>query len=180
MRSLLLALVLLSGCVTVNAAGLGTDFTGQMPPYLTPQGDSRVADGILHSTSQAGWNRSGIEIGPLPVADGAWTIEYDFRPLKLGSQTSEFVSTSPSTHWYMCYVSANGRLNLHTKGPDGWKARSSSTAGAEVGKWYHATVTLTRKSLRFVFRERGATQPLWDSGEVAMDDTGKETTCALV
>ncbi|MHB8994275.1 MAG: family 20 glycosylhydrolase [Armatimonadota bacterium] len=181
MRSLLHALVLFATCAAVHAAGLGTDFGSQtLPPYLTPIGDFRVGEGVLQSASQPGWNRSGIEIGPLPVPEGAWTIEYDFRPLKLGSQTSEFASTSPSTHWYMCYVSANGRLNLHTKGPDGWKARTSSTAVAEVGKWYRAAVTLTCRSIRFVFRERGQAEPLWDSGEVAMDDTGKETTCALV
>ena len=97
------AFILVLGTGVVHAGALGADFGGKpLPPYLTLLGDATVEQGVLRSTSQPGWNRSGLEIGPLPVSEGAWTIEYDFRPLKLGSQTSEFVSTSPSSHWYMC------------------------------------------------------------------------------
>lgn len=172
-------MLILSG--VAHAGTLGTDFGSQaLPPYLTLIGESKLDQGVLSSRSQPAWKRSGLEIGPLPVDDGSWTVDYDFRPLKLGSQTSEFASIAPSTHWYMCYVAGNGRFNLHTKVGEEWKLRTSATAVVEVGKWYHATVTLTRKSIRFVFREREGTKSLWDSGEVAMADTGKRTTCALV
>lgn len=176
-----LALLPLILTAAAQAAPLGADFGDKpLPPFFIPVGETRLEAGVLRSVSQPGWNRSGLEIGPLPVEQGSWTIEYDFRPLKLGAQTAEFASSTPSTHWYMCYLAANGHFNLHTKVGTEWKQRASSTVTAEVGKWYHATVTLTRRSLRFAFREREGQESLWDSGEVAMEDTGKQTTPALV
>lgn len=175
-----ITIVLLGGSLAC-AAGLAFDFGGgNPPPYMTPIGDAKIDQGVLQSRSLPGWQRSGLQIGPLPISAGAWTVEYDFRPLKFGSQTSEFVSESPDSHWYMCYVRSDGRFNLHTKNADGWQLRASSTKAVELGKWYHATVKLTGKSIRFAFGERGSSDVMWDSGEVAMQDVGKQTTCALV
>lgn len=179
--SVSLITMILLGCSLACAAGLAFDFGGSNPPsYMTPIGEAKVDQGVLRSRSQPGWQRSGVEIGPLPVSAGGWAVEYDFRPVNLGSQTSEFVSSAPSTHWYMCYVRSDGRFNLHTKNADGWQLRASSTKPVELGKWYHATVKLTARSIRFVFGERGSAEVMWDSGEVAMEDMGKQTICALV
>ena len=176
----MLIFVILLACPCAHAAGLGFDFNGSNPPpYVTPIGDAKIAQGVLQSRSQPGWRRSGAEIGPLPVAAGGWTVAYDFRPVSLGSQTSEFVSMAPSTHWYMCYLGSDGRFRLHTKRADGWQLRTTATRPLEPGKWYHATVTLMPTTIRFVVGERGSSEVLWDSGEVAMEDIGKQTTCAL-
>lgn len=175
---LCLVLAVASG---LGAAGLTYDFgTATVPPYLNVTGEARLADGLLQTQSQAGWLRSGVEVGPLPVSTGSWTVAYDFRPVSLGGQAAEFVSASPSTHWYMCFVGSDGRLNLYTRGPDGWKGRTRSETACQAGQWYQATITLSRRSIRFVCREKGAAAVLWDSGVVAMEDTGEQTTCALV
>lgn len=180
LRLTLLALLLTSAALA--APVVQQDFAGgSLPPTMRLLGDAKLADGVVQSASQPGWARSGLEIGPLPVTSATWTIQYDFKPLHLGSQGQGFVSQSPSTHWYMVYVNAAGAINLHTKRADGWKQRSGSGKPViEAGKWYTATLALSGSSLQYAVRERGSDQALWDSGPVSFDEIAKETICGLM
>ena len=168
--------------VAAHAGPLITaDFSSpQLSPWLRCGAATRITDGVLKTAAQVGWVRDGLDVGPLPVRGNTWTIEYDFRPLKFGNQCQEFVSQSPSTHWYMCYVRPDGRMNLHTRLEGKWELRGSSPAAVEIGKWYHVQVTLGATRLRFVLQSRDRTQTLWDSGEVGVEDLGQETAFALV
>ena len=178
MWRLVLALVVVSPALAEPA--LQADFARAPGVGFRCVGDAVVADGVLRTRSQAGWQRSGLEIGPLPLPGATWTLEYDFRPVAFGSQGAEFASASPSTHWYMTYVHPGGGINLHTRQGSEWKARGSSPRIIETGQWYHAQVTLTATSLRYTVKQRGGEKLLWDSGDVAVEDMGKETTPILV
>jgi len=175
--------VLLLACMTpalADGPALQADFSQQPGVGFRCVGDAVVQDGVLRTRSQAGWQRSGLEVGPLPVPGAAWTIEYDFRPVAFGAQGAEFASASPSTHWYMAYVHPGGGINLHTRQGGEWKARGSSPQVIKAGQWYHARVVLTGTSLQHVVLPRGSDEVLWDSGVVAVEDMGKETTPILV
>jgi hypothetical protein len=140
---------------------------------------ARQADGVLQTTACGSWRRDGLRVGPLPVSDKALIIEYDFRPMKFGQQGQSFVSEQPSTHWYMLYANPHGGLQLHTRCNSQWQARGHSLQRLVAGEWHHATVTLTRTSIRVVVSRPGPDRPLWDTGVVPMDDLGPSTTFIL-
>lgn len=178
----MLVLLLLLVVATAAAAepALQADFAEQPRAGFSLIGDARLDAGTLHTRSLPGWQRSGLEIGPLPLKDATWTVEYDFRPVTLGSQGQEFASQSPSTHWYMAYVHPGGGINLHTRQGDEWKGRASSPKLIEVGSWYHVQVTLTATSIRYLLKPKDSDQALWDTGVVAVEDMGRETTPMLL
>lgn len=149
-------------------------------PWLQTAGDARVSHGVLVSRPQANWARSALFIGPLPLKNATWTIAYDVRPVALGAQCQEFVSQTPSTHWYMAYVRPDGRVNLHTRTEGRWELRATSAEPVRVGEWYRVRVELSATSIRYLLAVRGSQQPLWDSGSIPMDDLGSETVCGLV
>ncbi len=183
MRPHLICIVLLSlGAAGAWAADIITcDFAQTLKsPLLQPTGDATGEGGVLRSSPRAGWQRSGLFVGPIPIAGVKWRIEYDVKPVAFGAQCQEFVSESPSTHWYMCYANLAGRLNLHTKAKDGWQRRGGSDTPLALGQWYHVTVDLAAMSIRYAIREREGGKPIWDSGEVVMDDLGRETVFGLV
>ena len=110
-----LALLLILPAVGLCVEVLNCDFSAAPhSPWLRAMGDAQVTDGVMGSRAQANWRRSGLCIGPLPVKGVTWTIGYDVRPVAFGSQCQEFVSESPSTHWYMVYVRPDGKLAMHT------------------------------------------------------------------
>jgi len=183
MRPALLTLAVLLLLPTAGLCGevLGSDFSAAPDsPWLRVIGDAQVTDGVLVSRAQANWRRSGLCVGPLPAKRVTWSIEYDVRPVALGSQCQEFVSESPSTHWYMVYVRTDGKLAMHTRHEGKWELRASSQTAVTVGTWYHVTVGLSSSSIRYRIRENGATDDLWDSGDKPVDDIGPETVFALV
>jgi len=149
-------------------------------PWLQVVGDATVEGGVLKSAPQANWQRSGLFVGPLPMPGAKWVIEYDVKPVAFGAQCQEFVSSAPSTHWYMCYVRQDGHMNLHTKGVNGWQARGSSQAAVELGQWYHVTVELAPQSIRYAIADKETGRQVWDSGETAMDDLGQESVFGLI
>lgn len=181
-RRLVFATLLLTLPLACRAGELiRADFgSGKLGPWVRPGTEVRVEGGVAKTAAQAGWQRNGLDVGPLPLKGNKWVIAYDFRPVKFGAQCQEFVSQTPSTHWYMCYVRQDGKLNLHTRAGGKWEGRGTSPVAVEVGKWYHMQVTLGATSLRFVLQTQDKTQTLWDTGEVAVDDLGQETTFSLV
>ncbi len=178
---LVCSLVLCLGGSAGAAESITCDFA-QAPkqPWLQFVGDASVEGGVLRSSPRANWERSGLFVGPLPLAGAKWHIEYDVKPVAFGAQCQEFVSQSPSTHWYMCFADAAGRLNLYTKAQNNWQRRSGSEAALELGKWYHVAVDLGATSIRYAIREREGGKVVWDSAETAMDDLGRETVFGLV
>ncbi|MBM3500855.1 MAG: hypothetical protein FJX74_19525, partial [Armatimonadetes bacterium] len=178
------ALILAAGIAagSVRAAdAITVDFAGAPDqPWLQLVGDATVEGGVLKTSPLAGWQRSGLYVGPLPVGEAPWHIEYDVRPVAYGDQCQEFVSVTPSTHWYMAYGRPDGRVNLHTRSQDEWKARSSSTAVLELGRWYRVSVELGATSIRLRIREREGQGDLWDSGDTPVDSLGQETVFGLI
>ncbi|MBU0608382.1 MAG: LamG domain-containing protein, partial [Armatimonadetes bacterium] len=170
----LIIVAMLAATLPVAAApALQADFAKEPGMGFRCVGDATVKDGVLHTRSQAGWARSGLEIGPLPLKDATWTIEYDVRPVALGSQGAEFASASPSTHWYMAYMHPGGGINLHTRQGGEWKARGASPKIIEAGQWCHVQVVLTASSMRYTIKTKGGDAVLWDSGVIAVEDMGK-------
>ena len=135
-------------------------------------------DGCVRTTTQAGWARAGVRVGPLPTPRGALTVEYDFRPGAFGPQSQEFTSESPSTHWYMLFADAAGRWNLHTRHESAWQQRH---AGGQATRdtWYHARITLRRTAIAGRITERDSGKPVWEFPDTPMDDIGDETTFVL-
>ncbi len=178
---LTIAIACAGGGAAYAADAVTFDF-GRAPdvPWLQSDGDVTVDNGVLRTAPRAGWQRSGLFVGPLPVAPAPWLIEFDVRPLAYGQQCQEFVSQAPSTHWYMVYVNKAGQLNLHTKGADGWQARASSPQRLELNTWYHVAVSLSARSIRYSVARKEDGKAIWDSGEVAMEDLGRETVFGLV
>ena len=161
-------------------ADIACDFSSpKLSPWMRVIGDAKVEGGVLKSAAQDNWQRSGLEVGPIPLGKAVWHIEYDFCPVVLGDQCQEFVSQEPSTHWYMCYLNPAGHMNLHTKAPDGWQLRASDGEWLQAGTWLHATVRLTATSIQYSLKAKDG-KGMWDSGVIAMDDLGAETTFALV
>jgi len=185
MRPPVCFIVLLCGLIC-GAAGAGPvismqfDHDEKLPGLTGLIGDSRIEEGLLKTRPRADWRRSGLDVGPLPVGGGVWTIEYDFRPGGFGNQCQSFVSQSPSTHWYMMYVRPDGRINLHTRVDGEWKARASSDTALQVGQWYHATVSLAAEQIRIKIRPKDGPEALWDTGDVAVDSIAPTTVFALV
>jgi hypothetical protein len=184
--AIFLAIITILACSALHAADtprqpdIACDFNGPIrSPWLRLVGDAKVEGGVLKTAAQANWQRSGLEVGPIPIAGVTWHIEYDFRAVAFGDQCQEFVSQSPSTHWYMCYLQPQGHANLHTKAADGWQLRKTAGEWLKVDTWYHVTVRLTAKSIQLSIEENDG-KGIWDTGEVAMDDLGTETTFALV
>ncbi|PJB64664.1 MAG: hypothetical protein CO095_14740, partial [Armatimonadetes bacterium CG_4_9_14_3_um_filter_58_7] len=70
-------------------------------PVITVMESLRQEQGTARSASLAGWRREGVQVGTLPIPQGALVVEYDFRAVRFGSQGQEFTSQTPSTHWYM-------------------------------------------------------------------------------
>ena len=151
-----------------------------LSPFVRLTGDASVVDGALRSSPLPGWVRSGVVVGPLPMRDSTWTISYDVRPVASGAQCQEFVSVTPTTHWYMVYRRPDGRVILHTRADDAWEARDSSPAPLELDTWHSVIVDLDATSIRYRVRERGAAGDLWDTGRVAMDDVGEDTVFGLI
>ena len=149
-------------------------------PWFEPIGDARVDGGVLRTSPRANWERSGINVGPIPLGDATLTIEYDFRPTTLGQQCQEFVSQVPSTHWYMCFLAPDGRFHLYTRSAGEWQQRATSEATFAPGEWYHVTVSLARTSLAFSVAPKDGGAPSWTSGVATMDDVGDEILFALV
>jgi hypothetical protein len=180
-RCLLILAFLPATWVCAHAADVITcDFSGPIrSPWLSLVGDAKIEGGVLATAAQDNWQRSGLNVGPLPLTGATYDIQYDFRPVVFGDQCQEFVSQSPSTHWYMCYVQPQGHMQLHTRDADGWQLRKRSEEGLEVGRWYHVWVRLSAKTVQMGVKERDG-RSLWDTGVVSMNDLGKETTFALI
>ena len=181
MRFFLGVVLLVSAGLTAQAADVLTcDFSGPInSPWLTVIGDAKVENGVLASAAQDNWQRSGLNVGPLPITGATWDIQYDFRPIAFGDQCQEFTSQAPSTHWYMCYLQNQGHLNLHTLSTDGWQLRKRDDEWLEIGKWYHVWIRLSAKTIEIAVKERDG-QSVWGTGPVAMQDLGQETTFGLV
>lgn len=150
-----------------------------LPPGLTLQRQATVADGVLRNASQAGWLRSGLEIGPLPTGTASVRIVYDLCPTRFGAQGQSFVSQTPSTHWYMLYAGRDGHLHLHTRQGNEWKLRGRADNALRRETWYQATIDLAQTSIRVAIAERDSGTVVWDSQATAMDSTGDTTVCML-
>lgn len=148
-------------------------------PCLMLKAPARTDGGLLRNASQAGWLRSGLEIGPLPTGKAAVTLTYDFRPVRFGNQGQSFVSQTPSTHWYMLYAGRDGKLSLHTRQANEWKLRGRSTEALQLGTWYRARIDLAHDAIRAVISERDTAKAVWDSQAVPLDSTGETTLCML-
>lgn len=79
----------------------------------------------------------------------------------------------------MLYVNPHGTLQLHTRSKNRWEGRGHSQQKVVVAEWHHATVTLTRTSIRIVISRHDQHEPVWDSGVAPMDDLGPSTTFIL-
>jgi len=149
-------------------------------PVITVMESLRQEQGTARSASLAGWRREGVQVGTLPIPQGALVVEYDFRAVRFGSQGQEFTSQTPSTHWYMLYADAGGRLHLHTRHEGQWVQREMSSSSLRLDTWYRATVSLTRTSIAVRIEEKAGNALVWESLKpVAMDDIGDEMTFIL-
>lgn len=136
--------------------------------------------GTVRSHSLVGWRREGVQVGTIPTPKGALVVEYDFRALRFGSQGQEFTSQTPSTHWYMLYADAGGRLHLHTRHEGQWVQREMSSSSLKLDTWYRARVSLTRTSITARIEEKSGNALVWETPKlVAMDDIGDEVTFIL-
>jgi len=150
-------------------------------PLLAAGPTARVADGRLATAAVGGWQRGGLEIGPLALPDaGRVIVEYDFRPIRLGQQGQSFVSQTPTTHSYMFYAGSSGHMRLHTRLAGKWEGRAQSSARIEAGRWYHARAELGRQAVRLVIAELESSKVVWDTGLARMDDLGPATSLMLV
>ncbi len=181
----LVAMILCAGLVAGGAVGepvelFSCSFDGPSDlPCVNLVEPATLADGLLHSSSQDAWRRRGLEVGPLKLPEGGIEVAYDFRPVKLGRQGQSFVSQVPHTHWYMLYADAGGALHLHTRQGGQWQQRGMSTSKVQVGRWYHARVSLTRTSIHLVLTDQDSGEQVWDTGAVAVDDVGDATVFML-
>ena len=179
---IMLVFALSALCVAAWSARVITEDFGseQTGPFVQITGDAKIADGVLVTAPLPNWQRSGVSVGPLPLGDGTWTVQYDFQQIASGNQCQSFVSQTPSTHHYMVYVRPGGGMNVHLRHEGEWKQRASWAGPIKPDRWYTVRVTLTHASFQFAVREKGADEDLWDTGTLPMDDLGQETTCALV
>ena len=98
MRTTLLLLATLVSTLAFGA-DIACDFSSPtLSPWMRVIGDVKVEGGVLKSAAQDNWQRSGLEVGPIPLGKAVWHIEYDFLPVAFGDQCQEFVSQMPSTH----------------------------------------------------------------------------------
>ncbi len=148
-------------------------------PFLRTCGSVEVRPGLMVSRPLGGWRRSGVTVGPVPVAAGPLRIRYDFRPLRLHAQSQQFASELPSTHWYMAYVADDGRLRCHTRKDGKWELRATSKTSVKTGVWYRADIDLARTHIRFRFSARDSGKLLLDTGTLLLDDLGGKTVFSL-
>jgi hypothetical protein len=153
--------------------------TGQpIPEVLVPRGDTKVDRGVVRTSAADRWARGGLEVGPVPSPQGKLVISYEFRPVKLGAQSQEFVSQTPSTHWYMIFAGPQGQIRVHTRYRDQWQHRASSPQPVlHEGVWYTAQVELGRRWITYRVCEKATGELAWETpGRLPMDDLGEETS----
>ncbi len=155
------------------------DLKAPLPPLVTCVSPAVIEQGLLRTSTQAGWRRSGLLVGPLPVPRGALTIETEFRPLALGPQSQELASETPSTHWYMLFADSAGRLHLHTRANGQWQQRHVSTQAIATGTWYRTRLTLSATSLAGQVTERDSGAVVFEFPATPVDALGEETTFYL-
>jgi len=184
-RRVFILVVVLATAVSVRAETvevLRCDFSKDVgnSAWLELTGDSRIENGVLKTAPVAGWKRSGLNVGPVPVGRRPLVIEYDVHLVKFGRQCQEFASQTPTTHWYMIFVSSDARIRLYTRSGKKWQQRAASQEKCRQGEWYRVRIELARTNISCAISRREDGKPLWRAGPVAMNDIGEETVFALV
>ncbi len=161
---------------------LRVDFDDAAKAYdaVTFLGEPQRINGAVRTTALANWQRGGVQVGPIPTPQGRLTVRYDFRPIRFGRQSQEFTSQLPTTHWYMLFADAAGRMRLYTRCQGEWKPRASSSATLQLNNWYTANIALARTGIAVRIAERDSGHLVWETPEpLALDDLGEEILFVL-